>query len=54
MQLSRHGVWYLRWPIPKGLHPRCRQSTVKVSLRTRDPKKALLSRSISHMAETAS
>lgn len=52
LQQSRHGVWYLRWPIPRALHPARRQSSVRVSLRTRDPKKALhLSRSISHMAD---
>ena len=52
LQQSRHGVWYLRWPIPRALHPARKQSSVRVSLQTHDPKKALrLSRSISHMAD---
>ena len=52
LQLSRNGIYYLRWPLPRHLHPAKRQSTVKVSLRTRDPKAALrISRSASQMAE---
>lgn len=54
LQLSRHGVFYFRWPIPKRLHPSSLSSTMKVSLRTRSPKTALrLSRSIGQMADRA-
>ncbi|WP_442981142.1 DUF6538 domain-containing protein [Rhizobium sp. SL42] len=49
---SRCGVFYLRWPIPKQLHPQKKASTLKLSLQTRDPRKALrLSRSLSHIGE---
>jgi len=49
---SRCGIFYLRWPIPKQLHPHKKASTLKVSLRTRDPRKALrLSRSLSQIGE---
>ncbi len=52
LQLSRNGIYYLRWPLPRHLHPAKKQSTVRVSLRTRDPKAALrISRSASQMAE---
>lgn len=39
--LSRNGVYYFRWPIPKALCPYRKPCTVKVSLRTRDPSEAL-------------
>lgn len=49
---SRNGIFYLRWPIPTQLHPQNKQSTLKLSLRTRDPRKALrLSRSLSHVGD---
>ncbi|NKL02181.1 hypothetical protein GFM02_28985 [Rhizobium leguminosarum bv. viciae] len=49
---SRCGVFYLRWPIPKQLHPQKKASTLKLSLQTRDPRKALrLSRSLSQIGE---
>ncbi|WP_173975092.1 hypothetical protein [Magnetospirillum sp. LM-5] len=32
LHVSRHRVFYLRWPLPKALHPQGRPSTVKVSL----------------------
>jgi len=49
---SKHGVFYLRWPIPRDLHPSQRASTLKLSLRTRDPKKALrLSRPMIQIGE---
>jgi len=49
---SRCGVFYLRWPLPKQLHPQKKASTLKVSLRTREPQKALrLSRSLSQIGE---
>jgi hypothetical protein len=31
----------LRWPVPRDVHPKQRPSSIKVSLRTRDPKQAL-------------
>ncbi|EJC80385.1 LOW QUALITY PROTEIN: site-specific recombinase XerD [Rhizobium leguminosarum bv. trifolii WSM2297] len=49
---SRCGVFYLRWPLPKQLHPQKKASTLKLSLQTRDPRKALrLSRSMSQIGE---
>ena len=52
LALSRHRVYYLRWPLPKALDPRHRPNTIKVSLRTRDPKRALfLARALSVAAE---
>ncbi|MFS2180068.1 DUF6538 domain-containing protein [Rhizobium pisi] len=49
---SRCGVFYLRWPLPKQLHPQKKASTLKLSLQTRDPRKALrLSRSPSQIGE---
>jgi integrase len=49
--LSRNGVYYFRWPISPNLHPRKKQSTIKVSLQTRDPKEALrLARFLSYAA----
>ena len=38
---SRHNIFYLRWPIPKELHPLGITTDIKVSLATRNPKKAL-------------
>ncbi|WP_125460970.1 site-specific integrase [Rhizobium sp. CIAT894] len=49
---SRCGVFYLRWPLPKQLHPQKKASTLKLSLQTRDPRKALrLSRSLIQIGE---
>ncbi|MDF0659285.1 MULTISPECIES: site-specific integrase [unclassified Rhizobium] len=49
---SRCGVFYLRWPIPKQLHPQKKASTLKLSLQTRDPRKALrLSRPMIQIGE---
>ncbi|AYG58005.1 site-specific integrase [Rhizobium jaguaris] len=49
---SRHGVFYFRWPMPKQLHPRQKAETIKISLQTRDPRKALrLSRSLIQIGE---
>lgn len=41
LQLSRHNVYYLRYPVPKPLHPRGKCSDVKLSLGTREPRVAL-------------
>lgn len=52
LQLSRQGIFYLRWPIPKHVHPEGRPSTMKLSLRTREPRQALrLSRLMGNMAD---
>lgn len=49
---SRNGIFYLRWPVPIELHPAKKPSTLKVSLRTRNPRLALrLSRSLSQIGE---
>lgn len=49
---SRNGVFYFRWPLPKQLHPLGKPSTLKLSLRTREPRKALrLSRLLSQIGE---
>jgi len=49
---SRHGVFYFRWPLPKQLHPRQKAETIKLSLQTRDPRKALrLSRPMIQIGE---
>lgn len=49
---STHGIFYFRWPIPKSLHPKKIPTTLKVSLRTRNSKKALqLSRSMIQIGE---
>ncbi len=51
LQLSRSGIYYLRWPIPRTFHPKQKPSTLRISLRTRDPKAALrFSRAASQMA----
>lgn len=52
LHVSRHRVFYLRWPLPKALHPQSKPSTVKVSLDTRDKRQALhLARSLGYSAE---
>jgi len=38
--LSRHGIFYFRWPIPKGFHPNGKASHVRLSLETRSPSAA--------------
>ncbi len=53
LTLSRHNVYYLRWPLPQSLHPQGKASDIKVSLRTRDQREALrLSRHLAYVAET--
>lgn len=53
LQLSRNGIFYFRWPIPRSLHPRKIATTIRTSLRTREPKQALrLSRVLTNLAET--
>jgi hypothetical protein len=49
---SRCGVFYLRWPLPKQLHPQKKVYALKLSLQTRDRRKALrLSRAMSQIGE---
>jgi len=40
--LSRHRVYYFRWPLPKALRVTGRTAFIKLSLGTREPKEALL------------
>ena len=52
LTMFRHRIYYFRWPIPRALHPRGRLTTLKVSLRTRDPKHAIsLSRHLGYVAQ---
>lgn len=52
--ISRHGVFYLRYPLPRELHPQQKPSTLKVSLGTRDPRSALwLARELSYSIQRA-
>lgn len=49
---SRHGVYYLRFPIPQTFHPERRQSSIKLSLQTRCPSEALhMSRALCYVGE---
>lgn len=41
LNLSRHHIWYFRWPIPAYLHPQYKHSAIRISLNTRDPQRAL-------------
>lgn len=41
LTLSRHNVYYFRWPIPAALHPQRKHTHIKVSLKTREPREAL-------------
>lgn len=53
LTLSRHGIYYLRWPLPKSLHRQGKAFDIKVSLRTRNQREALrLSRHLAYVAET--
>lgn len=53
LTLSRHHVYYFRWPLPHSLHPLGRHLYIRVSLRTRERKEALrLSRSLGYLGET--
>lgn len=49
---SRHGIYYLRFPIPQSLHPQRRQSSIKLSLQTRCPSEALhMGRALCYVGE---
>ncbi|HRI75531.1 MAG TPA: site-specific integrase [Alphaproteobacteria bacterium] len=52
LRLSRHNVFYFRWPIPAALHPRGKVQHVETSLRTRNPRLALqMARYLAYHAE---
>ncbi len=47
LTLSRHNIYYLRFPLPPALHPQGLDREIRLSLRTREPKEALrISRSL--------
>jgi len=51
LSLSRHNVYYLRFPLPAELHPNGHSTHIKVSLGTRCPQEALhLSRTLVYAA----
>lgn len=41
LTISRHHVFYFRFPIPEHLHPQRKRTDIKLSLKTRNPRKAL-------------
>jgi len=52
LALSRHNVFYFRWPIPVALHPQGKKLTARISLRTRNPRLALqMARYLAYHAE---
>lgn len=52
LRLSRHNVFYFRWPIPAALHPLGKTQHVETSLRTRNPRLALqMARYLAYHAE---
>ncbi|MBO9396136.1 site-specific integrase [Shimia sp. R9_2] len=54
LSTSRHGVFYLRLPIPRSAHPERRRTDLKVSLATREPRvAATLSRLLTVSGQSA-
>ena len=52
--LSRHNVYYFRFPIPSILHPQGKMRDIKLSLQTRCPQEALyLGRALVYFADNA-
>ena len=52
LRLSRHNVFYFRWPIPAYLQPSGKVQHVETSLRTRNPRLALqIARYLAYHAE---
>lgn len=52
LRLSRHNVFYFRWPVPAALHPLGKAQHVETSLRTRNPRLALqMARYLAYHAE---
>ena len=41
LAVSRHNIFYFRFPIPPALHPLGKASEIRLSLGTREPKEAL-------------
>lgn len=41
LTLSRHNLYYFRFPIPANLHPDRKRTEIRVSLNTRSPQEAL-------------
>lgn len=39
--LSRHNIYYFRWPLPRQIRQQGKTAHVKISLQTREPKEAL-------------
>lgn len=53
LSLSRHNIYYIRYPIPKSLHPQGKVTDVRLSLKTRCPREALhISRHLVYLAES--
>ena len=49
---SRHNIYYFRYPLPKSIHPQNKATDLKLSLRTKDSKKALyFSRALAYLGE---
>lgn len=40
LSASRHGIFYFRYPLPRASHPAQKRAHIKVSLSTREPRKA--------------
>jgi hypothetical protein len=52
LTISRHGIYYFRWPLPRELNPSGKIAALKFSLRTRDPKQAIgLARHLGYVAQ---
>lgn len=50
---SRHNVYYLRFPLPRALHPDHKTTHIKLSLGTRNPSEALrLAKTLEYHAQT--
>lgn len=53
ISLSRHNVYYFRYPLPKELHPQHKNSHVRLSLRTSNQREAMvIANMLSYHAET--
>ena len=53
ISLSRHNVYYFRYPLPKDLHPESKTSHVRLSLRTSNQREAMVTANmLSYHAET--
>lgn len=53
LSLSRHNIYYFRYPIPAFLHPQGRKTDIRLSLETRCPNEALrLMRNLVYVADS--